>query len=103
MARRSRRSTWRRSSRRSRRRLLAGGVAVAWFLCRLPWWGVTWLSEGRTPWFGRLLQNADLIGALLVLAMLWDVVRRERARSRGSAEATEALTPAGSRPPLEAR
>jgi alpha-1,2-mannosyltransferase len=88
---------------RSRRRLLYGGVAVAWFLCRLPWWGVTWLSEGRTPWFGRLLQNADLIGALLVLAMLWDVVRRERARSRGSAEATEALTPAGSRPPLEAR
>jgi alpha-1,2-mannosyltransferase len=63
---------------RSRRRLAYGGVAVAWFLCRLPWWGVTWLSEGRTPWFGRLLQNADLIGALLVLAMLWDVVRRER-------------------------
>jgi alpha-1,2-mannosyltransferase len=63
---------------RSRRRLLYGGVAVAWFLCRLPWWGVTWLSGGRTPWFGRLLQNADLSGALLVLAMLWDVVRRER-------------------------
>jgi alpha-1,2-mannosyltransferase len=78
---------------RSRRRLAYGGVAVAWFLCRLPWWGVTWLSEGRTPWFGRLLQNADLIGALLVLAMLWDVVRRER-RGAGAATGT-GLTPAG--------
>jgi len=75
---------------RSRRRLLYGGVAVAWFLCRLPWWGVTWLSEGRTPWFGRLLQNADLLGALLVLAMLWDVVRRERI-ARGQAEAGPAV------------
>jgi alpha-1,2-mannosyltransferase len=63
---------------RSLRRLVYGGVAIGWFLCRLPWWGVTWLSDGRTEWFGRLLQNADLIGALVVLAMLWDVVRRER-------------------------
>ena len=67
---------------RSRRRLLYGGVAIGWFLCRLPWWGVTWLSEGRVAWFGRLLQNADLVGALLVLAMLWDVVRREVAVNR---------------------
>jgi alpha-1,2-mannosyltransferase len=80
---------------RSRRRLLYGGVAVAWFLCRLPWWGVTWLSEGRTLWFGRLLQNADLLGALLVLAMLWDVVRRERVRSVQAPDpAAPVVTPA---------
>jgi alpha-1,2-mannosyltransferase len=74
---------------RSRRRLLYGAVAIAWFLCRLPWWGVTWRSQGRTEWFGLLMQNADLLGALVVLAMLWDVVRREGRSS------PEAVTPAG--------
>jgi alpha-1,2-mannosyltransferase len=83
---------------RSPRRLLYGAVAVAWFLCRLPWWGVTWLSEGRTEWFGRLLQNADLVGALVVLALLWDVVRRERAAlapsaTDGAPAVTRAATP----------
>ncbi len=83
---------------RSMRRLAYGGVAMAWFLCRLPWWGVTWLSEGRTQWIGRLLQNADLIGALVVLALLWDVVRREQAALRpaevgGPPAVTRAGTP----------
>ncbi|HET8616369.1 MAG TPA: glycosyltransferase 87 family protein [Actinomycetales bacterium] len=73
---------------RSRRRALYGAVTIGWFLCRLPWWGVTWRSQGRTEWFGLLMQNADLLGALLALAMLADVVRRE-----GGSPA-EAVTPA---------
>jgi alpha-1,2-mannosyltransferase len=84
---------------RSPRRLLYGAVAMAWFLCRLPWWGVTWLSEGRTEWFGRLLQNADLIGALVVLGLLWDVVRRERAEHAASGtDSAAVVTPAGTPP-----
>lgn len=55
-----------------RRRLLAAGVVTAWFLCRLPWWGISWLNHPAWPEMpGRLLQNADAVGALLALALLW--------------------------------
>jgi alpha-1,2-mannosyltransferase len=57
---------------RDRRRLLAAGVVTAWFLCRLPWWGIGWLNHAQWPELpGRLLQNADAVAALLTLGLLW--------------------------------
>lgn len=57
---------------RDRRRLVAAGVVTAWFLCRMPWWGIAWLNHRDWPALpGRLLQNADLAGGLLALALLW--------------------------------
>lgn len=56
---------------RSRRGWAAAAVVLAWFLCRLPWWGLTALQHGLPNWFGRLLQNADTLGGLLTLALLW--------------------------------
>lgn len=56
---------------RSRRRLVFAGLITAWFLCRLPWWGITWIAEDYpVRWFGRSIQNADTVGALLALALL---------------------------------
>lgn len=63
---------------RDRRRLVAAGVITAFFLCRLPWWGITWLNHPEWPrWFGRVLQNADTFGSLLALALLWWALHRE--------------------------
>jgi alpha-1,2-mannosyltransferase len=60
---------------RSRRRVAFAGVVVVWFLCRMPWWGITWQAEGwPMTWFGRVLQNSDLLGALVALGMLWLVL-----------------------------
>ena len=65
---------------RSRRRVVLGGVIAVWFLCRLPWWGITWLANGYpAPWFGRAIQNADTVGALLALLFL-GLTLRPRAR-----------------------
>ena len=45
---------------RERRRLLAAGLVLGWFLCRLPWWGISWLvNDWPLEPVGRLLQNAD--------------------------------------------
>ncbi len=56
---------------RERRRLIGGLVVTVWFLCRLPWWGISWLADGWSPEVvGRFLQNADLFGALLALWLL---------------------------------
>ncbi len=56
---------------RSRRRLVGAGVITAWFLCRLPWWGITWLADDYpVRVFGRAIQNADTVGALLALVLL---------------------------------
>ena len=45
---------------RDRRRLVAAGILTAWFLCRLPWWGISWLNHPEWPELpGRVLQNAD--------------------------------------------
>jgi alpha-1,2-mannosyltransferase len=64
---------------RSRRRLAAGAVVAVWFLCRMPWWGITWLAQDRPgEWFGRVLQNSDALGALVALALLWWVTGRVR-------------------------
>ena len=54
---------------RDRRRLWAGVGRPAWFLCRLPWWGIRWLNHRDWPELpGRVLQNADTFGALVALA-----------------------------------
>lgn len=77
---------------RQRPRLYAAGVLTVWFLCRLPWWGIAWLNHpdwARFP--GRTLQNADLVGGLLALGLLWWVQRRY-----GGATAATAPGPSGS-------
>jgi alpha-1,2-mannosyltransferase len=57
---------------RDRRRILAAALVTGFFLCRMPWWGITWLSHPDWPhWIGRVLQNADTFGSLLALALLW--------------------------------
>lgn len=65
---------------RSRQRLTIGGVVLAWFLCRLPWWGITWVADDLPArWFGRALQNADTVGAVLALVLLARTVGRPAA------------------------
>ncbi|MEO5609160.1 MAG: glycosyltransferase 87 family protein [Ornithinibacter sp.] len=57
---------------RDRRRLWAGLGVTAFFVCRLPWWGITWLSHRDWPELpARLLQNADVFGGLVALGLLW--------------------------------
>ena len=62
-----------------RPRLIAAVFLWAWFTCRLPWWGITWIAQDRPVQpFGRFLQNADLAGALLALGLLsWSLRRSD--------------------------
>ncbi len=96
---------------RDRRRLVAAGVVTGFFLCRLPWWGITWLSHPQWPQLpGRMLQNADTVGSLIALALLWwalhrppvtDVSRpprRSAALSGGPGAGTHRHRPDGSSP-----
>lgn len=72
---------------RDRRRLVAALVLTAWFLARMPWWGITWMANDWWPFaFGRLLQNADLLGALVALGVLWWVGAQSGAEVRTGAE-----------------
>lgn len=71
---------------RPRWRLYAALGITAWFLMRLPWWGISWLADDRpVRLFGRFMQNADVIGALAILGVLGLLARSER--RRGSAAA----------------
>ena len=57
---------------RDRRRIVAAAAITGFFLCRLPWWGISWLNHPEwPPWIGRVLQNADTFGCLGALALLW--------------------------------
>jgi alpha-1,2-mannosyltransferase len=57
---------------RDRRRIVAAAAITGFFLCRLPWWGISWLNHPEWPrWIGRVLQNADTFGCLGALALLW--------------------------------
>ncbi|MEO7070729.1 MAG: glycosyltransferase 87 family protein [Nostocoides sp.] len=64
---------------RDRRRLLAGLAMTGWFLCRMPWWGVSWISDGVPPILvGKVLQNSDMYAAVVTLVLLWWVARPGR-------------------------
>jgi alpha-1,2-mannosyltransferase len=63
---------------RDRRRWAYAAVVTGWFLCRLPWWGVRWRTyHHSTEFFGKMMQNADTVGAVVALVFLWLVLRRE--------------------------
>lgn len=80
---------------RDRRRLLAAGVITTWFLCRLPWWGITWLAnDWPVDPVGRLLQNADTVGAVVALGLLWWTQHADPPGPR-PATAGDAAAPAG--------
>ncbi len=58
-------------------------VLTGWFLCRLPWWGITWYYAHRgTRWIGQVMQNADAAGAVLALVLIWLALRRVEERGR---------------------
>jgi alpha-1,2-mannosyltransferase len=70
---------------RDRRRLLAAAVLTGWFLCRMPWWGISWLNQPTWPELpGRVLQNADTFGSLLALVLVgWSLSRTIPLRTHG--------------------
>jgi alpha-1,2-mannosyltransferase len=66
---------------RDRVRWAFAAVLTGWFLCRLPWWGVTWRARHTTTeFFGKAMQNADTVGAVLALVFIWLVLRRTAGR-----------------------
>ncbi len=74
---------------RDRRGLWAGVGVTAFFMMRLPWWGIDWLAHRDWPeWPGRVLQNADVAGGLACLVLLWWVSRRRDEERGGAAGAT---------------
>ncbi|HEX3004450.1 MAG TPA: glycosyltransferase 87 family protein [Angustibacter sp.] len=83
-------------SARSPRRVVLGLVMATWFWCRMPWWGITWLADGRPgEWFGRLLQNSDCLGALVALGLLWWVTGRGASSPDGAGPASADVTAVG--------
>ncbi|MBM6403428.1 DUF2029 domain-containing protein [Phycicoccus sp. CSK15P-2] len=79
---------------RDRRRLWAGLGVTAFFLMRLPWWGIDWLATDWPEWPGRVLQNADVFGGLAALWLLWWVVRAEPEAAAPEMGHTSAAEPA---------
>lgn len=80
---------------RQRPRLWAAGLVTAWFLARMPWWGISWLNQPSWPQLpGRLLQNADMAGGLVALGLLWWVQRRYRPADADPGEPASAFSPA---------
>jgi len=85
---------------RDRRRLLAAGVVTVWFWCRLPWWGISWLADDRRPLlFGRVIQNADTVGALVALGLLAWVLQARAPHAEQAASPREADRSDGGRDP----
>lgn len=84
---------WRREGAGPRwrsRRLVAGLVVGAWFLMRMPWWGISWLNHPEWPELpGRILQNADVAGGLVALGLLWWVNREPDPGPQGAEPAPE--------------
>ncbi|MGL5860598.1 MAG: glycosyltransferase family 87 protein [Phycicoccus sp.] len=79
---------------RERRRLWAAAGVTVFFLCRLPWWGIEWLSRPSWPELpGRVLQNAFVLGALGVLVLLWWLARQDERSSSEHGHAVEAPGP----------
>lgn len=70
------------------RRLGAAGVVIAWFVCTMPFWGVLWKREGRSPtWMGDLLIEGNVIGSVVVLLLLGWAVRRTDHEMQGATPA----------------
>lgn len=70
---------------RPRWRLYAALAVTAWFLARMPWWGISWLAwDYPVPLFGRFLQNADVLGALAIVAVLFLLARGGSSRGDGA-------------------
>ena len=62
---------------RDRRRVLAAAAVTGFFLMRMPWWGISWLSHPHWPELpGRILQNADTFFSLAALGLLWWALHR---------------------------
>ncbi len=80
---------------RDRRRMLAAGAVTAWFLCRLPWWGISWIADAwPVEPVGRFLQNADAVGGLVALGLLAWALGREPARTRDGRDVGHITSPA---------
>ncbi|GAA3606956.1 hypothetical protein GCM10022199_08410 [Marihabitans asiaticum] len=94
------------SGGRDRVRLAVAAIPFAWFVATMPFWGVLWKREQREPaWFGDLLVEGNVIGSLVILALLaWAISRGDRDAAGGSgavaaqAEAGSQSPPVGSRP-----
>jgi alpha-1,2-mannosyltransferase len=84
---------------RPRWRLYAALAVTAWFLMRLPWWGISWLAADLpVPLFGRFMQNADLVAGLVIVGLLAALARLEQDRMPTDAgtESLDETTTAGS-------
>ena len=94
------------SGGRDRVRLAVAAIPFAWFVATMPFWGVLWKREQREPaWFGDLLVEGNVIGSLVILALLaWAISRGDCDAASGSgavaaqAEAGSQSPPVGSRP-----
>jgi alpha-1,2-mannosyltransferase len=83
-------------SGRSVHRVVLGLVMATWFWFRLPWLGLTWLAKDRPgEWFGLLLQNADCVGALVALGLLWWATGRGASEPDGAAPPSADVTAVG--------
>jgi alpha-1,2-mannosyltransferase len=89
---------------RDRRRLVSAGAITAAFLCRMPDWGIAWLSHPELPaWPGRVLQNSDTFFTLGALALLWWTLHLKPAtRHTDSVETPDARVMSRARPRSEA-
>lgn len=72
-----------RDRRRDVPRYLAAATIFGWFVATLPFWGVLWVREKRSPaWLGPVLTEGAVIGSVLTLALLaWAVHRTDRERA----------------------
>lgn len=89
---------WRSSEGRTRAVLAA--VPFVWFVCTMPFWGVLWRRAGRDPaWVSDVLQEGNVIGSLVILAILaWCLTgyRRTSWRSSPSSPSSSRRSPSSS-------
>ena len=68
--------------------MVLAAIPFAWFVATMPFWGVLWKRESREPaWFGDVLVEGNVIGSLVILAILaWAVTRGYRRTSWRSSQ-----------------
>lgn len=73
---------------RDRLRVVLAAIPFAWFVATMPFWGVLWKRESREPaWFGDVLVEGNVIGSLVILAILaWAITRGYRRTSWRSSQ-----------------